>query len=210
MELEHLIRRGVGLGPKPAIIMLHGFGSNKEDLFSFENYLPAKYTVISLQAPISNPYGGYAWFDIHLLNSFEKQYQINQAKNSIKLVSQFVLRAMDQYDIKEKDISLIGFSQGAVLSWALAFGMPNQYRRVVCLSGFILNNITPIKEPAFLAYASHGIHDQMIPIDLPRNTIVPLIDKYPNVEYHEFEDGHHLSNESLESMIDWIKKTDLQ
>ena len=210
MELEYLIRRGTGLEPTPAFIMLHGFGSNKEDLFSFENYLPAQHTVISLQAPISNPYGGYAWFDINSADSFKKQYQIDQAKNSIDLVNQFVQGAINKFNLNENDISLIGFSQGAILSWALAFGYPNQYRRIISLSGFILEEILPIKEPTFLAYASHGVHDQMIPIELPRSTIKPLLDRYPEVVYHEFEDGHHLSNESLESMINWIKKTELQ
>ena len=51
-------------GPHPAIILLHGYGSNSGDLFSFANYLPSDHIIISLQAPMENPFGGYAWYSI--------------------------------------------------------------------------------------------------------------------------------------------------
>ena len=55
-SLEHLLRPAMieqENGKSPAVFMLHGYGSNKDDLFSFASELPEKYAVISVQAPYS-------------------------------------------------------------------------------------------------------------------------------------------------------------
>ena len=45
----------------PILFLLHGYGSHEEDLFSFANYLPEEYLIISLRAPLSLGFGGFAW-----------------------------------------------------------------------------------------------------------------------------------------------------
>ena len=65
MDLDFLIRRGDKSNEKAGcIFMFHGYGSNKEDLFSLEQYLPSSQTIISLEAPLRLPFGGFSWFDI--------------------------------------------------------------------------------------------------------------------------------------------------
>ena len=64
MDLEYLIRRSEKSSKPSSIFMFHGYGSNKEDLFSLEQYLPASQTIISLEAPLRLPFGGFSWFDI--------------------------------------------------------------------------------------------------------------------------------------------------
>ena len=53
----------------PLVIMLHGYGSNEDDLFSFASDLPENYKIISLRAPYPLAYGGFSWYDINLDNS---------------------------------------------------------------------------------------------------------------------------------------------
>ena len=49
MDLDFLIRRANSPNEKiGCIFMFHGYGSNKEDLFSLEQYLPKSQTIISL------------------------------------------------------------------------------------------------------------------------------------------------------------------
>ena len=54
----------VVLESNPVLILLHGFGSNEEDLFSFASELPKNYYIISVRAPKPLAPYGYAWFDI--------------------------------------------------------------------------------------------------------------------------------------------------
>ena len=63
MDLDFLIRKSENTEIKSgAIFMFHGYGSNKEDLFSLEQYLPKSQTIISLEAPLKLPFGGFSWF----------------------------------------------------------------------------------------------------------------------------------------------------
>ena len=53
MDLDFLIRKSNNINEKAgSIFMFHGYGSNKEDLFSLEQYLPQSHTIISLEAPL--------------------------------------------------------------------------------------------------------------------------------------------------------------
>ncbi len=51
LHLEHNYRPAKNpLENPPAIIMLHGFGSDENDLFSFASELPEKYAIFSLKS----------------------------------------------------------------------------------------------------------------------------------------------------------------
>ena len=49
----------------PLLLLLHGYGSNEADLFSFVNYLPPQYHIISLQAPypLGPQSSTFLWYD---------------------------------------------------------------------------------------------------------------------------------------------------
>ena len=52
MTLHHLVRAPkIILDKNPLLLLLHGYGSNEEDLFSFASELPEEYYVISARAP---------------------------------------------------------------------------------------------------------------------------------------------------------------
>ena len=66
LSLEYLVRQPKTKAENPPlIILLHGYGSNEEDLFSFAEELPDSMLVISVRAPLSIGFGSYAWYTIH-------------------------------------------------------------------------------------------------------------------------------------------------
>ena len=89
MDLDFLIRKSNNTNKKAgSIFMFHGYGSNKEDLFSLEQYLPQSHTIISLEAPLKLPFGGFSWFDIDysdvIENNLDKRYkEINESIDSL-------------------------------------------------------------------------------------------------------------------------------
>ena len=50
----------------PAIILIHGYGSHADDLFSFAPYLPKDHTVIAIQAPLTIGPNSYAWYPLQM------------------------------------------------------------------------------------------------------------------------------------------------
>ena len=193
----------------PLVIMLHGYGSNEDDLFSFASDLPENYKIISLRAPYSLPYGGFSWYDINLDNSSNFKINISQAKDSILKIKDFVeneLKNKISFDIN--NICLIGFSQGTILSYALSLNYPNLFKRIIALSGKINMDLIDevVKDYSSLKFfCSHGITDQVIPVNFSRESISWLKSQNISHTYKEYDMAHSVNQKNFYDLIDWMK-----
>lgn len=214
MDLDFLIRRSKNTDKKAGcIFMFHGYGSNKEDLFSLEQYLPKSHTIISLEAPLKLPFGGFSWFDIDysdvIENNLDKRYK--EINESIDGLLNNIDKHIETENLNESDVSILGFSQGGSICWKLGLDFSNRFRRVIPLSSFIhpsylnedLNDYKGLE-----IYSSHGTLDEVIPISLVEKYIESLA-KNNNLVFDRFEAGHTISQMNLLSLIKWIDKTNL-
>ena len=86
---------------------------------------------------------GHAWYAIHF-DADENKFSDNiQAKQSVELISDFIDEVVKHYSIDTKNVNLIGFSQGAILSYATALTFPDKISKVVALSGYFNQEIMP-------------------------------------------------------------------
>ena len=190
------------------IFLIHGYGSNSDDLFSFKTYLPKNLSIISLEAPIQIEMGGFAWYSINYNQDFKKWSNNEEAISSIKQIYQTINILLKKYNLNDNDISLLGFSQGAILSWAIGFNYPYFIRRVIALSGYINEELIDNYNITFKAFSSHGVIDPIIPIDWARATIKKHINKEnDNFIYNEYNDGHTVTEKNLLDFLNWINKT---
>ena len=190
------------------IFLIHGYGSNSDDLFSFKTYLPKNLSIISLEAPIQIEMGGFAWYSINYNQDFKKWSNNEEAISSIKKIYQTINILLIKNNLNDNDISLLGFSQGAILSWAIGFNYPNFIRRVIALSGYINEELIDNYNITFKAFSSHGVIDPIIPIDWARATIKKHINKEnDNFIYNEYNDGHTVTENNLLDFLNWINKT---
>ena len=194
----------------PAIIMLHGFGSDENDLFSFAGELPEKYAVISLKAPIRlEPYGN-AWYNIYFDNSQGKFSDDEQAIASRELVSKCIDEVIEKYKVDKNNITLLGFSQGTILSFAIALCYPEKIKNVIGLSGYI--NEAILKEgyakndfSNLKIYTSHGSVDQVIPVQWARKTEPFLKNLNIDFKYSEFPVGHGVAPQNFYELKSWLE-----
>lgn len=211
--LSYKIKKAtLGSAPHPAIILLHGYGSNADDLFSFADYLGGRHTVISLQAPLDTPFGGKAWYSIHFDATQDKWSDLDEAKKSSESIIKQWEYFIEQYDLNPKDISLMGFSQGAILSWSLLLDYPNKIRRAVCMSGYINTRLLKKQLNEYqnvLAYASHGTQDSTVPFDWAESSINALKVNNPQLCFNTYPDGHNVSQENFSDLMKWLSKTNL-
>ena len=214
MDLDFLIRKSNNTNEKSgSIFMFHGYGSNKEDLFSLEQYLPQSHTIISLEAPLKLPFGGFSWFDIDysdvIENNLDKRYK--EINESIDGLLNNIDKHIETENLNESDVSILGFSQGGSICWKLGLDFSNRFRRVIPLSSFIhpsylnedLNDYKNLE-----IYSSHGTLDEVIPISLVEKYIESLA-KNNNLVFDRFEAGHTISQMNLLSLIKWINTTNL-
>ncbi|HSJ12634.1 MAG TPA: alpha/beta fold hydrolase [Gillisia sp.] len=195
----------------PALIMLHGYGSDANDLFSFASELPEELFIISAQAPYPLPPYGNAWYAINfdsVQGKFSDDFQAIESRNKIV---RFIDEVVENYPVDPNNISLLGFSQGTILSYAVALSYPERVKNVVALSGYINTEILEkdyrSKDFSKLSiYASHGTQDQVIPVSWARKN--PEILKSLGIDhtYSEFPVGHGVAPQNLMEVKAWLKK----
>ena len=212
MNLHYLVQEPKTIKDQnPLLILLHGYGSNEEDLFSFAPELPDDSYVISVRAPYDlQPYG-HAWYAIHF-DADENKFSDNvQAKQSVEIIASFIDEIVKQYPIDTENVTLIGFSQGAILSYATALTYPEKIAKVVALSGYfnqeILPEIIDTKAISHLKFfVSHGSVDQVIPVDWARKAKPALENLGLEVEYQEYPIGHGVSPKNFYDFKNWLQR----
>lgn len=208
--LEHVLRASSLTKEKaPTIIMLHGYGSDENDLFSFASAIDEKYLIVSARAPIPmQPYGN-AWYAITYEPGNEKFINDEQAVDSRDIIAKFIDEVVENYYADPDNIILLGFSQGAILSYAVALSYPEKVSRVVAMSGYIHH--TMLKEnfekgdfSRLKFYCSHGSVDEVVPVEWDRKTKPFLEGLNIEVKYSEFPVGHGVSPENFREVQEWL------
>lgn len=190
------------------IFLLHGYGSNEEDLFSLKEFIPSNYIIISLRAPIIIGFNSYAWYTINFENNIDRWIDKDEAINSKNVIINDISLHMEDLGFKNKKISLLGFSQGAILSWSLGVEYPHLIKNILPISGFYHSEITNSNSSSKFkvnCFSSHGIHDPVIPISWTKKGI-NLLKKNINIEFKEYQSGHEINKENLRDIIEWLNK----
>ena len=119
---------------QPLVIFLHGFGSNEQDLFGIKDALPSTWTYLSARAPMPVDPNGYRWFT---KTSGDAEYNGETAdlQRSAKLIEDFVGKATAKYHTQSARVFLVGFSQGAIMSYEVGLRQPALVRGIAALSG---------------------------------------------------------------------------
>ncbi|MBK9314327.1 MAG: alpha/beta fold hydrolase [Acidobacteria bacterium] len=193
----------------PLLLLLHGFGSNEDDLFSLAPYLDERFLVISARAPVALGPMSYAWFSLGftpegvLINAEE-------AESSRLTISRFIDELIDYYRVDSQAIYLMGFSQGAMMSLSTALNSPGTVAGVVAMSGRLLpQTAAQVKDPDALfglpIFVLHGTRDMVLPVHHGRATRDLLTSLPVDLQYREYEMGHEVSAQSLEDIAEWLK-----
>jgi len=210
LSLYHLVREPkVKREKNPLLLLVHGYGSNEEDLFGFAAQLPDEYYIISVRAPYNLPGYGFAWYAINFDADMNKFTDDAQATQSRDLIANFIDEAIAKYPIDKDNVTLIGFSQGAILSYSVALKYPEKINRVAALSGYLHQPIVAedvhTKDLSHVKFfISHGIVDQVIPVDWARKAPEFLNTLGIKNEYHEYPVGHGVAPQNFHDLMKWL------
>lgn len=209
--LEYIVRQPKSaVENPPLLILLHGYGSNEQDLFSFAEELPQELLIVSARAPYEMGNGGYAWYAINFDTANEKYSDLEQARTSIELIANFINEIKQKFNTDPNKTFLLGFSQGTILSYALSFLHPNSVNYLVALSGYINEELLPDNmadlDIKTSYYISHGTVDQVIPVEWARKAPPILNNLHIENCYSEYPVGHGVAPQNFFSFKAWIEE----
>ena len=190
---------------RPALILLHGRGTDEQDLIGLAPSFDPRFLVYSLRAPFRYPFGGYMWFGADDLEHWDE----DQLQTSLDFCLKFSDHIIHTDSVDPSKIFLFGFSLGAMTALELASRKEKLFAGVVAHSGFYVphdrlpQTFGPQTPEIFLA---HGIYDPVIPVDLGRSTFTFLQKHNVPVMYREYPIEHTISEESLQDAAHWLQQ----
>ncbi len=184
-----------------AIVALHGWGSNCEDLISLAPIVGIRnYQWICPEAPFDHPApNGKMWYDLQSLDA-------EGLAKSCELLSQFLENLPAMTGIPLEKTFLLGFSQGAAMT--LDAGLVFPLAGLIALSGYLhiseaqLQGISGKPLPPILI--AHGTQDTVVPIGVARNTRELFERLGVTVEYEEYEMSHEICPETCDRIQKFI------
>ncbi|MEA3119169.1 MAG: phospholipase/carboxylesterase [Paraburkholderia sp.] len=195
----------------PLIVLMHGMGSNERDLYSFVDALPSRYAVVSARGPYRLGDDRYEWFDgTKVKGKLDGNSQMLAASRA--RIKQFVAQLVKRYGFDSQQVYLVGFSQGAIMSYEVALTDPGAIRGIGVMSGAMFDSLSPLLRPSFAlshlhVFVSHGDADETIPIAYAAAAHERLRQLGIKPEYHVYPGmRHEISEAPLHDLISWLQQ----
>jgi len=210
LPLKYLEQANTDSQNQPLVIFLHGYGSNEQDLFGIKDDLPATYNVLSVQAPVKLQEGSYQWFRKKGEGAYNGE--TDDLKSSGETLLKFIAAATTKYHTQPDKVYLVGFSQGAIMSYEVGLRHPEALGGIAALSGRILPVLKAELKPDASRqnlgiFIGHGTADQRLPYNdgTEANTLLKTLSLTP--EFHAYQGlGHSISGEEVQDLGAWLQR----
>ncbi|WP_372824030.1 alpha/beta hydrolase [Polaromonas sp.] len=192
------------------LVLMHGVGSNEQDLFGLASYVPKNFHVISLRAPYAMGPSAYGWFAFSVDAQGERSINEAQEAASRKVVAETLAAAAEQLGIPSERVVVGGFSQGGIMSLSLLLTQPKLMHAAMVMHSRLLQQVLPLVAPAEelqgkQLWLSHGTHDQVIPLTAA-HVIRDLVTTLPiELTYAEYPSQHEIIERELAEAMGWLQ-----
>ena len=196
---------------KNAVILLHGYGGDGNDIstltLNWKRFLPQTVFLCpnGHEKCVINP-TGYQWFD---LSKDDPSYIIEESIKAEKKLNLYIKEVKSEYNLKNSNICVSGFSQGCMMSINLGLSNEESFNCIVGFSGKIINLDDISKriksKPKMLLI--HGDSDEIVP---PKRLLEAkdfLMRHKVDIETKMIKNcDHHIPIEASSIALNYIKK----
>ncbi len=190
------------------IIMLHGVWSNEKDLFELKEKLGSDFLIFSLQWPFSLGMGRYAWYPVDF-STGKPLYQKEDVEKWYNEIITCIDEASEKYSTRSENIFLMGFSQGAIMSYYTLWKSPEKIGGIIALSGRILDEIelqsvNTSQYHGKKVFVGHGTLDQVIPFSATEKVEKYLWSLGLMWTIYSYPIAHSIGNTEIQDIVEWI------
>ena len=205
-----IVKPDKGISIKHAVILLHGYGGDGKDIsmltLNWKRFLPNTIFVCpdGHEKCAINP-TGYQWFD---LTKNDPEYILDQSKKAEIKLKKFIEEVKDEYNLKNSQICLSGFSQGCMMSINLGLTSNEDYNCVVGFSGKIINqnDLVKRKTSSTKMLLLHGDRDEVVSPTFLLETKDFLLRNDIEIETKMIKNcDHHIPIEASSIALNYIK-----
>ena len=205
MSLKHLVRPAAG-DPEGALVLFHGRGTSEHDLYPLLDALDPQRRLLGAtpRGPLALHPGGAHWYIVREIGFPDRETFMS----SYELAAAWLDGLADETGIPAARTIVGGFSQGAVMSWALGLGGGRpRPAGIVALSGFVPTvdgfdlDLSPPLPPVAIG---HGTYDPVISVEFGRQARKILEEAGADVLYRESPMPHTVDPAFIAELQPWV------
>ena len=183
---------------KALLILLHGLG----DRAAGWRFLPATLGLPWLNCLLVNApdpyYGGFSWYDFN-----------GDSRTGIERSRKLLFHLLDDQraaGFPTEQTTLLGFSQGCLMTLDVGFRYSHLLAGLVGISGYVhepgelLRDLPPVAKQQRMLF-THGTEDPVIPCPAVREQVAQLKAAGLNITWREFVKAHTLAGEEEITLI---------
>jgi phospholipase/carboxylesterase len=199
--------RPAAADPEGAVVLFHGRGTDEHDLFPLLDIVDPDRRLLgaTLRGPLSLPPGGAHWYIVRRVGFPDRE----TFHATYRLVTEALDDVLAEHGIAHDRTVLGGFSQGAVMSYALGLGAGRpRPAGILALSGFLptvdgfaLNLDAAAGLPVAIG---HGEYDPVISVEFGRDARDRLVAAGAEVTYRESPMPHTIDPGFLRELPAWL------
>jgi phospholipase/carboxylesterase len=204
--MQHRLRTPAG-DPEGALVLFHGRGADEHDLYPLIDILDPERRLlgVTLRGPLALPPGGAHWYIVRQVG-FPDQETFYA---TFEAVTPWLDALLAEHGVPYDSAVLGGFSQGAVMSYALALGAGRpRPAGILALSGFmptVDGFALDLEGAAGLPVAiGHGAYDPVISVEFGRDARDRLSAAGAEVTYRESPMPHAIDPAFLRELPEWL------
>ena len=208
-SLRSVIRPAAG-EPEGLLVLFHGRGADERDLFPLLDLLDPRGRLLGVtpRGPLHLPPGGAHWYAVHEIGFPDPQ----TFTATFGLASEWLDAVVADADVSYERTVLGGFSQGAVMTYALGLGAGRlRPAGMIALSGFVPTVPgfeVDLASPLPRVVIGHGALDPVISVEWSRRAHALLAEAGADVSYHESPHMAHSIDPALaRELPGWVEDT---
>jgi phospholipase/carboxylesterase len=162
-----------------------------------------RWLIVSPRGVQPDDQGGYVWHR----DAADKWPDMTALEEGAHTLARLVTSLPELYAADADRVYLIGFSQGAATSLALAGYHAGLTRGIASLLGFLPQVRKGAGEPPALAglpvFMAAGLRDPRIPLEVARRSAQRLRAAGARLDYREYDTGHKMNADGMRDLTEW-------
>ena len=189
---------------RPLLVVMHGRGSDEQDLFALAPELPSDYVIASLRAPIAEG-PGWSWWPVGGRHGDPDTEWLDTATAAVSTW-------LDALPFTPSLVGAMGFSQGGAMALHLLRRDVGRTAFAVNLAGFLISG--PQESDAALAVSrppvlwGRGADDELFLGEMAAlvERTAPWLETHATAETHVYPGvGHSISREELDDVNAFLR-----